>query len=285
MDQKSFYPEEYKKGYVKMITPQNYLFESGFEMRAEFFSTGNGQGVRTNLTYDKAKATIFFDVPDPLSLNSSYNLNLIAFPPGTNIKTEIIVENTELLADQESGDTNWFDPSSGNQDIKNTSGSAVVSNKKANNVTISNGAPKSILDYGFKTSKHSTFKEKVKELTVTKNLTNYIFADVHSLSVQVADYEYLEKLEIVGSKYTLSKPLVYAQAILDDSYYKKKIYPLLYENYPLDGDIRVNREESILGVPPVRSFYVGNEYLANLDNNPNSSWVKNRIPFVYNLPY
>jgi hypothetical protein len=95
----------------------------------------------------------------------------------------------------------------------------------------------------------------------------------------------LEKLEIVGSKYTLSKPLVYAQAILDDSYYKKKIYPLLYENYPLDGDIRVNREESILGVPPVRSFYVGNEYLANLDNNPNSSWVKNRIPFVYNLPY
>jgi hypothetical protein len=285
MDQKSFYPEEYKKGYVKMITPQNYLFESGFEMRAEFFSTGNGQGVRTNLTYDKAKATIFFDVPDPLSLNSSYNLNLIAFPPGTNIKTEIIVENTELLADQESGDTNWFDPSSGNQDIKNTSGSAVVSNKKAANVTISNGAPKSILDYGFKTSKHSTFKEKVKELTVTKNLTNYIFADVHSLSVQVADYEYLEKLEIVGGKYTLSKPLVYAQAILDDSYYKKKIYPLLYENYPLDGDIRVNREESILGVPPVRSFYVGNEYLANLDNNPNSSWVKNRIPFVYNLPY
>ena len=72
---------------------------------------------------------------------------------------------------------------------------------------------------------------------------------------------------------------------LDDSYYKKKIYPLLYKNYPLDGNIRVNREEEVLGVPPIRSFYVGNEYLANLPNNPNSSWVKNRIPFVYHLPF
>ncbi|MCK0147427.1 hypothetical protein MWU78_17360 [Arenibacter sp. F26102] len=283
--QQSFYPEEYSKGYVKMKTPQNYLFDSGFETRAEFVSMTSNQGTRTNLTYDRSKATVFYEVPEGMSLNSSYKLNLLAFPPGSNIKSEIIVENTETLADQESGDTNWFDPSTGNQDTRNVSGSAVVSNKKAANINISNGAPKSILDYGFKTSKHATFKEKVKELTVTNNLTNYIFADVHSLSVQVADYEYLEKLEVVGGQYTLSKPLVYAQAILDDSYYKKKIYPLLYENYPLDGNIQVNRDEALLGLPPVRSFYIGNEYLANLENNPNSSWVKNRIPFVYNLPY
>ena len=25
--------------------------------------------------------------------------------------------------------------------------------------------------------------------------------------------------------------------------------------------------------------------MANLENNPNSPWVKNRIPFVYNMPY
>ncbi|MDO6601338.1 hypothetical protein [Arenibacter palladensis] len=285
IDQQSFYPEEYSKGYVKMKTPQNYLFESGFETRAEFISSTSNLGTRTNLTYDRSKATVFYEVPEGMSLNSSYKLNLLAFPPGSDIKTEIIVENTETLADQESGDTNWFDPSTGNQDTRNISGSAVVSNKKAANITISNGAPKSILDYGFKTSKHPSFKDKVKELTVTNNLTNYIFADVHSLSVKVADYEYLEKLEVLGGKYTNSKPLVYPQAILDDSYYKKKIYPLIYENYPLDGDISVNRDEALLGLPPVRSFYIGNEYLANLENNPNSSWVKNRIPYVYNLPY
>ncbi len=286
LEQQSFYPEEYDKGYVKMITPQNYLFNSGYEMRAEFVSTANGQGIRTDLSYDQSKATVFYDVPE-MTLDAPYNLNLMAFPPGADIQTEIVVEETELFADQEAGDTNWFDVDSQTQDKEaiSTSSSAVVSNKKAANVTISNGAPKSILEYGFKTSSHGSFKDKVRDLTVTNNLTNYIYADVHSLSIKVADYEYLDKLEIEGGKYTASSPLVYAQAILDDDYYKKKIYPLLYEHYPLDGNIYVDRDESILGIPPIRSFYLGQEYLANLENNPGSSWVKNRIPFVYNLPY
>lgn len=285
IDQQNFYPEEYNKGYVKMKTPQNYLFDSGLETRAEFVSMTGNQGIRTNLSYDRSKATVFYDVPEGMTLSSNYKINLLVFPPGSNIKTEINVENTETFADLESGDTNWFDPSSGKQDMRNVSGSAVVSNKKAANIIISNGVPKSILDYGFKTSKHASFRDKVKELTVTNNLTNFIFADVHSMSLQVSDYEYLETLEVIGSRYTNSKPLVYAEAVLEDSYYKKKIFPLLYQHYPLDGNIRVNRQESIMGLPPVRSFYVGNEYLANLDNNPNSEWVKNRIPFVYNLPY
>ncbi|MBD0776981.1 hypothetical protein HPE56_04170 [Maribacter sp. ANRC-HE7] len=286
MEQQNFYPEEYDKGYVKMITPQNYLFNSGYEMRAEFSSTATGQGIRTKLSYDQSKATVFYDVPE-MTLGTPYKLNLMAFPPGADIQTEIIVEETELFADQESGDTNWFDVATNSQDKETitTSSSAVVSNKKAANVTVSNGAPKSILEYDFKTSKHASFKDKVRDLTVINNLTNYIYADVHSLSIKVADYEYFEKLEVSGGKYTALQPLVYAQAILDDDYYKKKIYPLLYENYPLDGNIYVDRDESILGVPPIRSFYVGQEYLANLENNPGSSWVKNRIPFVYNLPY
>ncbi len=288
LDQQSFYPEEFDKGYVKMITAQNYLFDSGFEMRAEFVGS-SGQGERTNVSYDRSNATVFYDVPS-LALNTEHDLNLVVFPPGADIQTEIIIEQTDVLAGEESGDTAWFDPSSGAQETKNTSASAVVSNKKAANVTIANGAPKSILEYGFKTSKHPSFKDKVNDLNVTNNLTNPIYTDVHSLSIKVSDYEYLDKMEILGDRYTASQPLVYAQAILDDSYYKNKIGPLLYDEevYPLDpenGEIRVDREEDVLGVPPVRSFYIGNEYLANLENNPNSSWVKNRIPFVYNLPY
>jgi hypothetical protein len=232
---------------------------------------------------------VFYDVPS-MALNTPHNLNLVVFPPGADIQTEIIIEQTDVLAGEESGDTAWFDPSSDTQEIKNTSASAVVSNKKAANVTVSNGAPKSILEYAFKTSKHASFKDKVNDLNVIDNLTNPIYADVHSLSIKVSDYEYLDKMEILGDRYTDSQPLVYAQAILDDSYYKNKIGPILYDDevYPLDnenGAIRVDRDEDILGVPPIRSFYIGNEYLANLENNPNSSWVKNRVPFVYNLPY
>tara|TARA_R110000796_G_scaffold250788_2_gene380589 strand:- start:98494 stop:103422 length:4929 start_codon:yes stop_codon:yes gene_type:complete len=287
LDQESFYPEEYNKGYVKMKTPQNYLFENRYEMRAEFIAKNTGQGIRTNLSYDQGKATVFYEIPE-MNLANNYTLSLIAFPPGADIQTEILVEETDAFTnDEDTGDTNWYNVDSDSQanETVNVSSSAVVSNKKATNVTISNSAPKSILDYSFKTSTYSTFKDKVRNLNVTNNLTNFIYADVHSLSIKVADYEYLSKMEILGSKYTGNEPLIYAQAILDDQYYKQKIYGLLYENYPLDGTIRLNRNEEILGLPPIRSFYIGDEYLANIDVNANSAWVKNRIPFVYNLPY
>ncbi|MCM4166752.1 hypothetical protein KCTC52924_01603 [Arenibacter antarcticus] len=285
-DQQSFYPEEYKIGYVKLKSAQNYLFESGYEMRAEFADNNSGQAIRTKISYDRSKSTVFYDVPD-MMLNASYTLNLVAFPPGTEINQEIKIVKEELFAEVDAGDTNWFDVGSKTQGKETviTAGSALVASKKANKVTLSNGAPKSILDYNFKTSKHKSFKNKVKDLKVTDNLLNYIYADVHSMSIEVANYEYLEKLEVVGGKYTNSIPLVYAQAVLTDSYFEKQIHPLLYKNYPLDGNIRVNRDEELLGVPPIRSFYVGNEYLANLEGNPNSAWVKNRIPFVYNLPF
>nr|MUH42101.1 hypothetical protein [Zobellia laminariae] len=289
-DQQSFYPEEYKTGYLKMDLPQNYLFDKGYEMRAEFVSKSTKQGLRTDISYNKSEKTVFFEIPK-LELDTKYDMNIMVFPPGADIQSEIIIEKTEVLEDQETGGTAWYDPASGTQETKNTSASAVVSNKKAANVTVSNGVPKSILDYEFKTSKHATFGDKVKDLQVIDNLTNPSnHSYVHSLSIKVSDYEYLDKMEILGDRYTASQPLVYAQAILDDSYYKNKIGPLLYDDevYPLDkenGEIRVDRDENILGVPPVRSFYIGNEYLANIENNPNSSWVKNRIPFVYNLPY
>lgn len=282
-EQQSFYPEEYKTGYVKMTIPQNYLFDGGYELRAEFVSTLTGQGERTTLNYDKSKGTVFFDVPE-IVLDSDYTLNLMIYPPGQDIATAIVVENTEILTDEEEGDTTWFNVDSGTQETTKTSASVVVANKKAANATISNAAPKSIFDFNFKTSKHASFKDKVRSLNVTNNLLNYISANVHSLSIKVDNYEYLDKMEILGDRYTGGEPLIYAQAILDDSYYKNQIFPLLYDKYPLDGDIRVDREEEILGVPPIRSFYIGNEYLANIDDNPNSHWVKNRIPFVYNLP-
>lgn len=285
-DQQSFYPEEYGKGYIKMKKPQNYLFENGYEMRAEFISTLNNQGIRTHLSYDPSKSTLFYDIPKGMQLDSEYLLNLIVFPSGTNdIPTKIIREDKEVLSDRNIGHTDWFDPVSEKQDTRNISGNTVIANKKASHIAVSDKAPKSILKYGFKTSRYATFKEKVKDWTVISNLTNYIYADVHSLSLQVADYEYLEKSEVVGSKFTGSQPLVYAQATLDDPYYKRIIYPLLYEEYPLDGDIVLSRKESVLGIPPIRSFYIGNEYLANLDADPHSPWVKNRIPFIYNLPY
>jgi hypothetical protein len=278
-NQGQFYPEEYKKGYIKLKTQQNYLFDEGYQIRAQFVPR-NGEGVRTPVTYDRSKNLIHFDLPEMI-LETPYNLDLLVFPPGKEIKPQISIEETDAISDTDAGDTNWFDPSGGAQTTSSGSASATVSNKKASGVTISGFSPKSILDYSFTTSEHHSFGDKVRSLRVTNYLTNFITSDVHSMSVRVEHYEYLDKMEILGHKYSDGKPLVYAQGLLKDAYYKRKIYPLLYEKYPMEG-ITVNRDVSVFGVPPVRSFYIGNEYLANYDN-PSSSWVVNRIPFVHDL--
>ncbi|PKA97999.1 hypothetical protein B0O79_1679 [Flavobacteriaceae bacterium MAR_2009_75] len=286
-EQRNFYPEEYKIGYVKMNQPQDNLFNKGFEIRAEFVQKISGQGERTNVKYDQNKGMVFFDIPE-MALDTEYNLNLMVFPPGQDIPTEIVVEETEILTDEAGGDTTWFDPNSETQSVLNTSASAVVANKKASDVTISNAAPKSIFEYTFKTSKHSTFKDKVRDLNPTNYLINAsASADVQSLSIHVSDYEHLELSEILGNQYTGGIPLIYAEAVLKDKYYKKTIGPLLYyqDVYPLGGEIYLARDTTLLGVPPVRSFVIGREYIDNINYNPNSFWVKNRIPFIYNLPY
>ncbi|MCK8524400.1 Ig-like domain-containing protein [Aquimarina sp. D1M17] len=282
-EQKNFHPEEYEKGYVKLKQNQDYLFQSKYNIKAEFKSQ-TGMIRRTDVSYDIQKAMVHFTVPE-MDLNSDFVFNLNVFPAGQDVPSEIVVEETEITYDEGEGDTSWYDPASGNTETVNTSGTATIANKKAANVKVANAAPKSILDYTFRTSKYATFKEKVQDFSTTNHVTNFIQADIHSLSIEVANYEVFDKSEITGNQYTASKSLIYAEAKLKDSYYKRKVYPLIYQNYPLDGDIRVNRDEAIMGVPPIRSFYIGNEFTSNYEDNPSSYWVKNRIPFVYNLPH
>ena len=79
--------------------------------------------------------------------------------------------------------------------------------------------------------------------------------------------------------------LINLEAVLDDTYYTQTIYPLLYQNYPLDGTILLtNRVPSILGLPPVRSIEIPGQYLFAFTNNSTSAYVNQRLPFRYNMP-
>ncbi|MFC4095529.1 hypothetical protein [Euzebyella saccharophila] len=299
-DMKNFYPQEYTTGYVKPKRAPDYLFEGGYEMRAQFVSLLTNEGIRTPLRYDKQKGMVFFEIPE-LVPNSKYRLDLMVYPPGQEAPPEIFTEEKETVYDTEKVNTNWYDPGTDTQTERNdVNSTAVVSQKKATGIQMNDAAPKSILDMEFRSSQHASFKDKINSLEVIDNLTNNIFyfnandsldvyAKVQSLSIKVADYEAFDKPEIYADRYN-PEPLIYAQAILKDDYYKKDILPIMYDRtgsdpiYPIDG-IYVNRDENILGVPPIRSFYIGYEYKRDYENDPNSPWVKNRIPFIYNLPY
>jgi hypothetical protein len=303
-EQQNFYPQEYPTGYIKTKQPHAYLFESGFEMRAEFVSKLTNEGVRADLRYDSSNDMIFFDIPE-LITESEYQLDLMIYPPGQDTPAEIFVQQETTVyddADATSEDTNWYNPTTGTQSVEDnvTSSTTEVALKQASGLQLNNATPKSILDYTFRTSKHETFEDKIDDLVITDNLTNPIFyyendelnvkSKVHSLSIKVANYESLEEYEILGGEYT-PNALVYPEAVLNDSYYRDSIGPMMYDTsidnriYPINNDIYVDRDESVLGVPPVKSFLLAYEYLRDYKDNPESPWVKNRIPFIYNLSY
>jgi hypothetical protein len=82
----------------------------------------------------------------------------------------------------------------------------------------------------------------------------------HYLSAFLTQDEPFDKAEIFGNEYTGNKPLITLQADLQDNdYYNNDIYPLIYEGYPLDGNIKVTRDVSVMGFPPVKAVSIHQE--------------------------
>ncbi len=282
IDQKNLYPKEYDKGYVKLTRGQTYLFDGGYTIKAQV--SENGTATRTNLGYNSSDRMVSFDLPD-MGTSNQLTMDIMAFPPGDNAPAEVVVVEETTDFDEEPADTSWYNPANGGTSTENTSASVTVANKKAANVTVANAAPKSLLNYVFETSQHPTFRNKMRSLSITDNITDIIAADVHSVHLRLQRYENFDVPEVLGTKYTGSKAMVYGEAILNDNYYERQIHPLNYEHYPLDGNIRVNREENTLGVPPVRGLDVPSWYSFYLREQPTSTYVTERYPVMYNLPY
>src|SRR5690606_10964192 len=104
-DQKNFYPEELENGYIKLKQGQSYLFDAGYQIKAEVI--GNNSVIkRTSLKYDHSKSMINFDMPKMIT-DSHYIFNVMAFPASANIETEIIIEESTTVFDEGGGDTSW----------------------------------------------------------------------------------------------------------------------------------------------------------------------------------
>ncbi|MEX0274209.1 MAG: Ig-like domain-containing protein, partial [Flavobacteriaceae bacterium] len=282
IDQKNLYPKEYDKGYIKLKRGQTYLFDGGYSIKAQF--NENGTATRTQLGYNSADKMVHFELPE-MGTSTPFTMDIMAFPPSNNEPAEVVVVEETQTFDGESGDTSWYNPADGGTTTENAGASVTVASKKAANVIIANAEPKSLLHYGFNTSQHPTFKSKMRSLSIVDNITDIMAADIHSIHLKVRPYENFDVPEVLGTKYTNGDPMVYGEAILRDTYYNRTIHPLVYENYPLDGTIRVDREEALLGVPPVRGMTVPDWYAFYLQNQPTSTYVTERYPLMYNLPY
>ncbi|WP_299104227.1 hypothetical protein [uncultured Tenacibaculum sp.] len=264
LDQTYFYQKETTTGYVKLKRGQPYLFSPDSEWTQKVrYLNEEGHVVSNTVSYDKGARQVNFKFSE-LIKEKKYELNIVSFPPGQES-----ADNSVTYTDVETGQE-------GN--------TVQVKNKNVQNV-VNNDAETIVLKYSFTTSKYNTFADKIDDKDVVQHFLEPIYSDVHAIQTDVEKSERLDALELEGGEYSGYKPMVVVEATLDDSYYKNRIYQLIYKNYPLEPEFTVNRDTELLGLPPRKGVDILTWYVPYLKQRPTYSLLDIRIPFRYHLPY
>ena len=263
IDQKYFFPKEYQNAYIKLKRGQSYLFnlEAGWSQKA-YFADDFDRAIETSLSYNAGEQKVNIPLP-VLGNSSSYTMKLLTLPPGAESSTTSESYETADMGDGEN-----------TIEIKSVSIEGLTTNPD----TIE------MLSYEFSTSTHNTFREKLENKRLTSPLREIIYADVHKLKAVVGQSEPFDIPELLGTEYTAGEPLILVEATLEDNYYRNEIYPLIYQNYPLKPQFTVDRNVNELGLPPKRGMDQLTWYQTYLEVNPESPYLKERLPHTYNLP-
>ncbi|WP_299123043.1 hypothetical protein [uncultured Tenacibaculum sp.] len=264
IEQSYFYQKESSHGYVKLKRGQPYLFKPETEWTQRVrYENEEGHLVDNTVTYDKGGRQVNFKL-SKLNNIKKYTLKIVSFPASQE-SSENGVTYTEKNPGYE-GNT-----------VK-------VKNKNVQTV-VKNNVETEILKYTFKTSAYDTFEDKIENKHAVEHYLEPIYSDVHAIQTDVRSSERFDIAELEGDKFTEGKPLVLVEATLDDSYYKNRIYQLIYQQYPLEPEFTVNRDVDKLGIPPKRGVDILTWYVPYLRERPNFSLLDSRMPYRYHLPY
>ncbi|GFD75217.1 hypothetical protein KUL113_46370 [Tenacibaculum sp. KUL113] len=264
IDQKHFYQNESTTGYVKLKRGQPYLFTTETEWKQKvIYSNEEGHNFMNSVSYSKEDRQVNFKLGE-FNNQKKYTLKLISSP--------------------DAGKDSVNETSYRGQDTGYEGNTVEVKNKEVQSV-VNDKAVTELLTYEFTTSEYNTFAKKVDEKRVVKHYLEPIYSDVHAIQTDVRESERFDRIELEGGKYSGKQPLIEAEAILDDNYYKDRIYQLIYEKYPLEPEFTVNRNVNALGIPPKKGIDILTWYVPYLRNNPTFSLLNKRIPYRYNLPY
>ncbi|MCD9017603.1 hypothetical protein [Parachryseolinea silvisoli] len=236
MGQFNFYPKEYNQGFISLRKGQPYLFTPGQEwIQALHLTNAETQAyVETTVRYDAGTKTVNFEIPAGLTNDKVHKLEILNIPR----YSEAVDANVQKI------DT----------ELKDSGGESTLTTKNIEGELALRDV-KTVYNAPFRTSKYNTFREKVASIKF--NITQNIPAptgDMSELRSYMQGPESMDRYELEGiDEYS---PLVQAEAILTDNpWYKDRVYPLLYEAYPIQGYIKTTRDTSALGMPPVRAIY------------------------------
>ena len=263
-DQKYVYQNESKEAYIVLKQGQSYLFDlkPGQSQKA-FYKTGN-KTANTGIRYNTDLKKVIVDLP-VLETAKPYSFSLMTLEDQNDANGNL----TESYQTQNLEDDN-------NVDVKNNELKEIVSGAESIE----------LVQYNFNTSQYYTFQEKMAAKKPKQTLVEIIYMDVHALQSLNNSTEPFDEAELIGNAKTLFQPLVSTEAILDNNYYKNEIYPLIYQGYPLEPELKLDKNHNIaLGVPPVMGVETMAWYQDYIFNNPTSFMLKEYLPYRYNLPF
>ena len=266
IDQKYFHKNERNSGYIKLKRGQGYLFhpESDWQQSLQVISASGSAQKTNSVSYNASNQMVKFNLPQ-LENKQKYIIKMISKAP-----------KQQNLGDQNNRYSGLNTGQQGN--------SIQIRNREAQ-TTLQEDLETELITYSFATSRYNTFAEKINAKEITGYVIDIVATGVYALEANGASPEPFDLIELKGSAYTNFSPLIQTEAILTDSYYKNKIHPLLYENYPLESGFTVNRNTNLLGLPPKKAIEVLPAYIFDLEYASNNQYIKNRIPYRYNLNY
>ncbi|MEP2667733.1 MAG: hypothetical protein ABJH04_01990 [Cyclobacteriaceae bacterium] len=269
--QYNFYSKEYDKGFIKLKKGQPYLFENDpkWIKKARVTENVNHQRfVETDFTYDDGAKQVNYAIPEGLSLATIYRFELLNIPR----YNQVVDANVEKVSKEL---------------VEGDEGVAQLTTKKVEG-SVELLETESIYGAEFRTSKYSTFVEKMGVLKAPSTVRVDVSHNVFQLASFVEGDELFDKAELLGG--AGFKKLVQAEAILkDNNWYNNFVYPLVYEGYPLLGfaTLRDRPNPKELGIPPVRDIYFdqkNNDLMlidGQLSSDPISAFIYGVI--CYNL--
>jgi len=260
VDQKFFFTGESPAGFIQLKRGQSYLFSDSYTNEMHVMRPDSTYSA-VPFTYSSATNRIAYTMPE-LSAQTAYTTDVVLMSKNG---TAAAAAATTAVTNAGTSD-----------DVIN------VSNAQAGNVVRAD-IGKSLLAYGFATSRYGTFAGKMAANTPASSSWQKVSSTIINLLYTLNVVEPFDAVDLAGNDYSGGHPLVAGEAALNDPFFTGTMNPLLYSRYPMSG-VTFSRDPLEYGVPPKHAVNVMSPYLTEVERGMYTHYASQYLPFVYALP-
>jgi hypothetical protein len=242
-NQYNFYTNESGNGYVKLRMGQDYLFGSDKDGKTyQFiarFQPLQGQAIEVPLTYQTAQTTVSYEIPSALSRQAIYKLTFVKRPLTGGAVDQNLTRS----------------------EVKGNAGGDNEMTLASNNLqgVVANNVDKDIYTSAFRTSQFGKFEEKMNSMNNLRDVFDVAVGNIAVIGKRGELTETFDEVELKG-KEGQTDPLVQVIASPENTWMRQYISPLLYDQYPMDNEIKINwRTPEVLGVKPLKGVTLVND--------------------------